>query len=89
MQHRTPHLTSISTCEIFVSQALQAEPGVALLVPCNVAVCENASGTFSVSAINPHAMFGVLKNDAVKPLADEVEGRLTRVMAAVTKLDSK
>ena len=61
-------------------RALEAEPGVGLLLPCNVLVSEAEGGT-RVQAINPRAMFSVVKNPAVEPVAREVDERLQRVMA--------
>ena len=62
--------------------ALQADPGVGALLPCNVVVAEGAEGV-SVSAIDPVAMFGVLDRADVLPLAQEVRARLERVLAAL------
>jgi uncharacterized protein (DUF302 family) len=63
-------------------EALQAEPGIGVLLPCNVVVAENAEGV-TVSAIDPVAMFGVLQRPDVLPLALEVQARLGRVLAAI------
>lgn len=62
--------------------ALQAEPGIGALLPCNVVVAETAEGTL-VSTIDPVAMFGVLGRPEVLPLALEVQARLARVLAAI------
>lgn len=63
-------------------RALQADPGVGLLLPCNVVVSETAAGC-AVAAIDPEAMFQVLQDPGVAPLAAEVKAKLVRVMAAL------
>ncbi|MBT3223108.1 MAG: DUF302 domain-containing protein [Proteobacteria bacterium] len=77
-------------------QALSEEPGIGLLLPCNVVVTEEDDGTALVSAIDPRAMFQVVKRSDVEPLAWEVGDKLRRVLAAiqfrgrrVTEADSK
>lgn len=64
-------------------QALQAEPGIGLLLPCNVVVAANDDGDAVVSAIDPVAMFGVVKRDDVEPIAAEVRGLLQAALDAL------
>jgi uncharacterized protein (DUF302 family) len=61
-------------------QALQAEPGVGLLLPCNVVVAEQPGGT-RVQAIKPAAMLAVVKNPALDPVIRDADERLQRAMA--------
>ena len=61
------------------SRALDAELGIGLLLPCNVCVWEDDGGSV-VSIARPDAMFALVENTAVKPVADEAEERLRRVM---------
>jgi len=56
--------------------ALQAEPAIGLLLPCNVVVTEDADGNAVVGAISPNAMFGVVGAEGVEPLADQVRDML-------------
>lgn len=63
-------------------RALEAEPHIGLLLPCNVVVQQTAGGT-EVSIADPRAMFTVIDNPAVAPVAEEAEQRLRRVMAAL------
>lgn len=63
-------------------QALQGEPWVGLLLPCNVVVTESGGGCV-VSAISPKAMFSVVDNPQVAPVAAEVEQKLVRVLERV------
>lgn len=64
-------------------RALQAEPGIGLLLPCNVVVSSDDEGNTVVSAIDPGAMFEVVGRDDVAPIADEVRGLLEQVLAAL------
>ena len=67
-----------------VHKALTAEPFLGLLLPCNVIVMADDAGTGSVvSAIKPAAMFSVVDNPDVAPIADEVEQRLSRALDAL------
>jgi uncharacterized protein (DUF302 family) len=63
-------------------KALQAEPELGLLLPCNVVVYETEGGT-RVSAINAGEMLGIVGNSALDEIAVDVQARLTRVIDAV------
>lgn len=64
-------------------KALEAEGQIGLLLPCNVVVQEMAAGEVIVSIADPKAMFSVVDNAAVAPVADEAYARLQRVMGAL------
>jgi uncharacterized protein (DUF302 family) len=66
----------------FAYQALQMEEEIGMLLPCNVIVYEKEGKTV-VGAFDPMVMTIILGNDAMKPVADEVQKRLQRVIAAV------
>lgn len=70
-----------------VKRALQTEGFgvlVGLLLPCNVVVYE-ADGGSVVEALDPEVSLGLVRNDAVAPLAAEAKERLTRVLAEATR----
>jgi uncharacterized protein (DUF302 family) len=52
------------------SRALEAEPRVGVLLPCNVAVRETEGGTV-VEAMDPGLMATIADEQELKPLADE------------------
>ena len=64
-------------------RALEAEPQIGLLLPCNVVVQEAPEGRVVVSIADPRAMFTMVDNAAVAPVAAEAEERLRRVINAV------
>jgi uncharacterized protein (DUF302 family) len=63
-------------------QALQKEPDIGLLLPCNVIVYETDSGSL-VNIIDPLSMLGFVGNPALDPVAAEARERLERVAAAL------
>ena len=65
-------------------RALSAEPGIGLLLPCNVVVAEQDDASVVVSAIDPVQMFRVVGRPEVAPIAEEVAQRLQRALAAIS-----
>ncbi|MDP2815689.1 MAG: DUF302 domain-containing protein [Rectinemataceae bacterium] len=63
-------------------QALLAEKDIGLLLPCNVLVYEDVGNVF-VSAIVPSVAMGFVNNEALTPIANEVDEKLKRVVDAV------
>jgi uncharacterized protein (DUF302 family) len=63
-------------------RALTGELGVGLLLPCNVCVWEEEDGA-TVSVIRPDAMFQVVENRALEPIAREADERLRRALDAL------
>jgi uncharacterized protein (DUF302 family) len=66
----------------FAHRALEAEPLIGTLLPCNVVVREQ-SGTTHVDAIDPEAMLQIAGNPALASLATEVRERLRRALEAI------
>lgn len=60
-------------------QALEAEPDIGLLLPCNVVVREEEDGGINVLFVDPEAMLSVVGRDDMKPFAEEVKARLMKV----------
>ncbi len=60
-------------------QALQAEPDLGVLLPCNVVVYEEGGQTH-VSAIDPERMLSIVDNDELRPVAADVKQRLSAVV---------
>lgn len=64
-------------------KALQAEPDVGLLLPCNVVVRALPDGQTVVEALDPVRQLEVADNPDLLPLAEDVRERMKRVVAAV------
>jgi uncharacterized protein (DUF302 family) len=65
-------------------RAIDAEPEVGLLLPCNVVVYEDVTGRVAVSAMAPIAALGIVgPNPALHEVAREADARLRRAVAAV------
>jgi len=64
-------------------QALTMETDIGVLLPCNVCVSERDGGGTRVAAMNPAAAFTLIDNPEINGVADEVRGRLQRVVAAI------
>ncbi len=63
-------------------RALQAEPRLGLLLPCNVTVREVGGGT-EVAVVDADAMLSVVDNEELKPVAREAAQKLQRVIESV------
>ena len=63
-------------------QALQAEPDLGVLLPCNVVVYERG-GITHVSAVDAERMLSIVENDELTPVAADVKARLGAVVERV------
>jgi uncharacterized protein (DUF302 family) len=66
----------------FAARALEAEPQIGALLPCNVVVREEAGKTI-VEFMDPDAVLKLVERPEVGTIAAEVRQRLQRVMAAL------
>ncbi len=64
-------------------EALTAEPGIGVLLPCNVVVAEDADEAIVVSAIDPISMFSVVGRPDIEPLAQKVRDKLSAALEAL------
>ncbi|WP_018912786.1 DUF302 domain-containing protein [Thiomonas sp. FB-6] len=63
----------------FAHQALQADPDIGALLPCNVVVREDADGAVHVVFMDPQAVLGMVARPEIESLGGEVRSRLLRV----------
>ena len=64
-------------------QAIEAEPDIGLLLPCNVIVREEAPDRVVVGFLDPQIMVDLVGRPEVKSVADAAEQRLRRVCASL------
>ncbi|WP_246584485.1 DUF302 domain-containing protein [Thermus brevis] len=65
------------------AKALEAEPDIGLLLPCN-AVLREGGGSVEILLQDPKGMFQVLppeKQEALKPVVEEARSRLEKALA--------
>ncbi len=66
--------------------AVQAEPSIGLLLPCNVVVRAVDENTTRVEAIDPTVMVTMTGNDALVDVAADAHARLSAALAALAAL---
>jgi uncharacterized protein (DUF302 family) len=67
----------------FAARALEAEPQIGALLPCNVVVREDAAGKTVVEIMDPDAVLGLVGRAEIGPIAAEVRARLERVLQSL------
>ena len=63
----------------FANRAIEAEPDIGLLLPCNVVVRQMADGNIHVAFMDPTAVLKLVDKPEIHELAAEVGKRLQRV----------
>ncbi len=61
------------------NRAIDAEPDIGLLLPCNVVVRETEAGRVRVAFMDPDAVLSLIHRDDIHAIAEDVRGRLMRV----------
>jgi len=80
---REPYLILGACNPTFAHQALETEPDLGVLLPCNLVVCQR-DGRTVVSAVDPERMLSIVGNDELAPVAAEIRSRLARVVERAT-----
>lgn len=80
----TPAYRILGACNPQLAhRALQVEPQIGALLPCNVVVRSDASGKTLVEIMDPRAVLQLVGRPEIEQIAGEVRKRLERVLAAV------
>ena len=64
-------------------RALEADPDIGLLLPCNVVLREEPDGRVWVGFMDPQAVLALVDKPGVSALAQEVRARLERVRSGL------
>jgi uncharacterized protein (DUF302 family) len=64
-------------------RALESEPSIGLLLPCNVVVRQDEAGAVHVEFMDPNAVLELVNKPEITVLASEVRQRLDKVLQAL------
>jgi uncharacterized protein (DUF302 family) len=67
----------------FAHQALEADPDIGLLLPCNVVVREEDDGAVTVAFMDPYAVLGLVNREEIAHIGAQVRDRLEKVRDAL------
>jgi uncharacterized protein (DUF302 family) len=67
----------------FAHRAIEAEPQIGALLPCNVVVRVDAGGETIVEIMDPRAVLQLVGRPEIAAIAGDVRSRLERVLAAL------
>jgi len=79
-----PRYKILGACNpVFAFKALQAEPHIGTMLPCNIIIREVEDGQVEVSAINPVDSMQSVGNPDLQDVAAEIQARLERVITTL------
>jgi uncharacterized protein (DUF302 family) len=64
-------------------RALQAEPLIGTMLPCNVILQDAGDGQTEIAAVDPVASMSAVENDALGEIAEEIRDRLRKAVDRV------
>ena len=67
----------------YAHQALEEDPDIGLLLPCNVVVREDGDGSVTVAFMDPAAVLGLVQRSELEELGAQVRAKLERVRDAL------
>jgi len=79
MSIATPTRFSATCNPQLANQALNSDPDIGLLLPCNVVVREEEDGTITVAFMDPKAVMALVEKADVEQLAGQVRSKLENV----------
>lgn len=81
---RPPYLILGACNPPLAHRAIEADPSVGALLPCNVVLREDGPDTI-VEAMDPAAALGIVETAGIRPVAEEAKARLERVIEALER----
>lgn len=82
----TPPYRILGACKpSYAHQAIQADPAIGGLLPCNVVVRTHPDGGSELLAVDPAAMLGLAENPALDAIAGTVGAELERALQAAAR----
>jgi uncharacterized protein (DUF302 family) len=80
---RKPYMILGACNPQFAHKAIDMEPEIGTLLPCNVLVYEKDDGTVAVSAMNPEAALKLVGNPNIEDIAKQVRMRIEKALEAL------
>ena len=80
---RRPYLILGACNPSLAHAALQANPSIGALLPCNVVLREDEPGITAIEVLDPVVALSIAGKPSIAPIASEARERLSRVVAAL------
>ncbi|NTV98262.1 MAG: DUF302 domain-containing protein [Chlorobiaceae bacterium] len=84
INYEMPPYRIIGACKPPIARrAIEADPSIGLLLPCNVVIREDAAGQVHAEFMDTKTILPLAQNGEINGIADEIFMKLERVMAAL------
>ncbi|MDO8483580.1 MAG: DUF302 domain-containing protein [Candidatus Limnocylindrales bacterium] len=80
---RPPYLILGACNPTLAHAALEADPSIGALLPCNVVLREDEPGITAIEVLDPVVALSIAGEPSIAPIASEARERLSRVVAAI------
>lgn len=80
---RLPYLILGACNPTLAHAALEADPSIGALLPCNVVLREDEPGITAIEVLDPVVALSIAGEPSIMPIASEARERLGRVVAAL------
>ena len=80
---RPPYLILGACNPSLAHAALEADPSIGALLPCNVVLREDEPGITAIEVLDPVVALSIAGKPSIAPIASEARERLSRVVAAL------